>query len=58
MCCACYRVFRLLLRPDRTLFSLDAVFEGSSGRQLHFDPGKVYIGALEGEFLVMLPIEP
>lgn len=54
MCCACFRDFRLLLRPDHTLFSPDAVFESSSGRQLHFDPGKVYMGALEGEFSIVM----
>lgn len=46
----CFRVFRLMLRPDREVFSPDAVFEGSFGRQLNFDPGKVYAGTLEGEF--------
>jgi hypothetical protein len=46
----CFRVFRLLLRPDREVFSPDAVFEDSFGRQLNFDPGKVYAGTLEGEF--------
>jgi hypothetical protein len=53
MCFACFRVFRLLLRPDNSVFSPDVVFESSSGRQLRFDPGKVYIGALEGECSVM-----
>jgi hypothetical protein len=58
MCCACFRVFKLLLRPDHTLFSPDAVFESSSGRQLRFDLGKVYVGALEGKSSVMMPFEP
>ncbi|KAJ4437711.1 hypothetical protein ANN_17856 [Periplaneta americana] len=42
------RVFRLLLRPDGSVFSRDVVFESSSGRQLQFDPGKMYAGTLEG----------
>lgn len=45
------RVFRLLLRPDGSVFSRDVVFESSSGRQLQFDPGKMYAGTLEDDEL-------
>lgn len=46
----CCREFRLVLTPDRSVFAEDAVFEGSSGRRVQFDPGKAYSGTLEGKF--------
>ncbi|KAG8242948.1 hypothetical protein J6590_055671 [Homalodisca vitripennis] len=42
------REFRLVLSPDRSTFAEDAVFEGTSGRRVQFDPGKAYSGTLEG----------
>lgn len=38
----------MVLTPDRSVFAEDAVFEGTHGRRLQFDPGKAYSGTLEG----------
>lgn len=46
-----YRVFKLLLRPDHSLFAEDVEFEGEKGRKIDFDPGTAYIGTLEGIFI-------
>uniref|UniRef100_A0A1B6G4V0 ADAM10 endopeptidase n=1 Tax=Cuerna arida TaxID=1464854 RepID=A0A1B6G4V0_9HEMI len=43
------REFRLVLSQDRSTFAEDAVFEGSSGRRVQFDPGKAYSGTLEDD---------
>lgn len=45
------REFKLVLRPDRTIFAEDAIFEGTSGKRLQFDPGKAYVGTLEGKLM-------
>lgn len=44
------RVFKLVLRPDHSLFAEDVVFEGENGRTIDFDPGKAYVGNLEGTY--------
>uniref|UniRef100_A0A1B6CZV7 ADAM10 endopeptidase n=1 Tax=Clastoptera arizonana TaxID=38151 RepID=A0A1B6CZV7_9HEMI len=43
------REFRLVLWPDHTIFSEDAVFEDTAGRRLQFDPGKAYTGTLQDD---------
>jgi hypothetical protein len=43
------RDFRLKLFPDKEVFSEDVSFVTGSGRKLSFDPGKAYVGTLEGK---------
>jgi len=40
----------MLLTPDEKLFADDVVFESSGDRPIPFDPGKAYIGTLEGKY--------
>lgn len=44
----CFRVFKMRLTRDTSLFHENVVFEGSNGRQIAFDPLHAYSGTLEG----------
>lgn len=46
------RVFKLLLRPDQSLFADDVEFEGAKGKRIDFDVGTAYIGTLEGKWYI------
>lgn len=41
----------MLLTPDARLFADDVVFESSGDRPIPFDPGKAYVGTLEGKYI-------
>lgn len=44
-----FRVFKMRLIRDTSLFHENVVFEGPNGRQIAFDPMHAYSGTLEGE---------
>ncbi|XP_071444050.1 disintegrin and metalloproteinase domain-containing protein 10 [Hetaerina americana] len=49
------RVFKMHLRPDRSLMTEDVLIEGSGGRRLDFDPTtSVYSGSLEDDETAMV----
>ncbi|XP_076294427.1 disintegrin and metalloproteinase domain-containing protein 10 [Lasioglossum baleicum] len=43
------RVFKMRLTRDTSLFGEDVVFEGSSGREIAFDPHHAYTGTLDDD---------
>lgn len=45
-------MFKLLLRPDQSLFADDVEFEGAKGKRIDFDVGTAYIGTLEGKWYI------
>lgn len=44
-----FRVFRLRMHPDTSVFAPEVVFESSSHGRIHYDTSSVLRGILEGE---------